>query len=95
MTVDWSDPALAVAMDDGVRFRTIEDEVVVYNPRTDDVSHLDAIGSIVWHHIADPVRIGELLDRLREHFEVDPEVLAADVAQLLAALNDKGLIQTR
>jgi hypothetical protein len=40
-----------------------------------------------------PVRVSDLIDQLRQHYEAPPGVIEHDVLQLLSQLSEEGLIQ--
>jgi len=80
-----------------LRFRSWDDEVVVYHEESGDTHRLNAIGARALEHLTQgPLRAGELAQRLRDEFgatgaaDVD---FAATVDQLLGQLHEVGLVE--
>jgi PqqD family protein of HPr-rel-A system len=76
-----------------IRQRALEDDVVLYNPRTDAVSSLDSIGSLVWELLDEPATAEELAAGLSERFGAEPDDVTADLLALFGALLASGLIE--
>lgn len=69
-----------------VLFRELDGETVLYHPPTDGVVTLDTIGSVVWRALELPGSIDELVPDLADAFGADPEVVRADVVELIDRL---------
>ena len=54
---------------------------------------LGEIGSDIWRRLMSPVRVSDLIDELRQHYEAPPGVIERDVVQLLSQLSEEGLIR--
>lgn len=54
---------------------------------------LDRIGAIVWEEIAEPIRVGDLIDRLEARFAVARDQCEADVLTFLGQLETRGLLR--
>jgi hypothetical protein len=54
---------------------------------------LNAVGSFLWERIDGQTDAGGLARAVAEAFEVAPEVAAVDTAELLATLQERGLIE--
>jgi len=93
MTSSWVNPHLSVAASPTVLSRAVDDCVVVYHPDTDEVSHLDPVGTIVWGLIEHPRPLGELTATLAESFAVDHATIVTDISVLLTHLTAAQLIK--
>jgi hypothetical protein len=56
---------------------------------------VNATGTRVWDLLQEPVRVGEVLDRLVDEFEVAPERCQQDVMAFLVHLLQAGLVEVR
>lgn len=66
--------------------RSVDGETVLYQPSSDEVVVLDAVGSAVWRQIDGPLSVDELNGALAVLFEQPRERIDSDVAPLLAEL---------
>lgn len=75
--------------------RSVGTEIVLYNPDTDEVHTLDAVGSLVWNMLAgpEPVSVDGLSAELAEQFAAPVDQVRRDLDQLLAGLKSAGLLQ--
>ena len=83
-TVQWSKDQIAA---------TIDREVVILSVERGSYYGLDEIGSEIWQHLANPVRVNALCDTLAANYDRDRATIERDVLALLKGLADEGLIQ--
>jgi hypothetical protein len=83
-------PSLAIAPD--VLFQEVGGEVVLLNLADESYFGLDTTGARIWQLLAEGRDIGELQQILMDEFEVEPDVLQADLSRLLAELTEAGLL---
>ena len=76
-----------------VRWRSLEGDHVIYQPATDEVMGLDAVGSLVWDLLEHEPTRPELTAALAERFDEPVERIVDDVAPLLDRLCDAGMIE--
>lgn len=76
-----------------VRQRPLEDVLILYNPRTDEVTHLDAVAAVAWHELQYPHSSTSLIERLAELYQMPPIDIEADVTALIASLAGAQLIE--
>lgn len=77
---------------DGVLTREVDGEMVLLNLKTEQYYGLDRVGAdIVTRLTSEP--IDDAVASLREIYEVDQELLDADIARLVAELQAAGLLQ--
>ncbi|MDA1184681.1 MAG: PqqD family peptide modification chaperone [Acidobacteria bacterium] len=62
----------------------VGDELVLLHVEKNAYYDTDAIGADIWHQLEQPVRVGDLCDRLVEKYEVDPETCQRDVLAFLS-----------
>jgi hypothetical protein len=79
---------------EGVVFRELDGEAVLLNLDSGMYFGLDRIGTRVWQLVDQHGRIDPIVEALLEEYDATPAALRKDVADLLAALVDKGLIVT-
>lgn len=53
---------------------------------------LNSVGSDVWNLIDGRRAVGEIVTRLQDEYEVDPQALSADIQRLLGEMQQEGLI---
>ncbi|HWH01560.1 MAG TPA: PqqD family protein [Pilimelia sp.] len=80
--------------DDQVVWQDVPDaELVLLNPNTGGYYGLNATGGRLWRALASrPRSPDELVDELVAAYRVDRDTARADVARLVAALRDAGLV---
>lgn len=59
---------------------------------TDAYYTLNRLGTVIWHEIGEPVRLAELLHRIRDQVPEAPPSLEEDVKGFLVELADRGVI---
>jgi hypothetical protein len=79
---------------DGVVFRELEGEAVLLNLDSGMYFGLDRVGTRIWQLLQEQRPAETVVNILLEEYDVAPDVLRADVATLLAALLEKGLVIT-
>lgn len=82
--VSWSDNAVAT---------DVNDEVVLMNMERNRCYGLGATGSDIWRTLGSPIRVSDVIARLREQYEAPDGTIERDVLGTLAELYSEGLIQ--
>ena len=77
---------------DDVVFRELDGEAVILNLDSGIYFGLDDVGTRFWQLIEQDGRIALALEALESEYDVETEVLRADVDRLVAALVEKGLM---
>jgi hypothetical protein len=54
---------------------------------------IDAVGSRIWELLSEPKTMSELVQSLREEYDVEPEQCRADVVDFLHYLCGEGLVK--
>jgi hypothetical protein len=54
---------------------------------------LDPVGSTIWEAVSTGIRMDDLVDRVAVEFGVDRDTAASDLAEFLARLSERGLIE--
>ena len=75
-----------------VMFRELEGEAVILDVDSETYFGLDEVGTPMWQLVTATESIQAAYDTLVEEYDVDPEVLRGDLAELLDSLADRGLI---
>lgn len=86
---DW----VTIAPD--VVFRDLDGEAVVLNLQTGMYFGLNEVGTRMWTLIAEDGRLQRVFDALREEYDVSPDVLEADLLELVRQLQAKGLVEAK
>jgi hypothetical protein len=68
-------------------------ETVLFDLNRSFYYGLNRVAARVWEHLSEPRSAGEVLDRLRAEFDVDPSEAWSDLRDLLAEMAEKGLIE--
>jgi hypothetical protein len=89
------DDAAAIRPVEDVLFRDVDGEAVILNLDTEIYFGLNDSGTSMWLALTESGSVGEAIQRLLREFEVDEADLRADVAELVAKLQAKGLVEVR
>lgn len=73
-------------------FSKIDEEIVMMSINNGEYYGLDNIGSRIWEIIEKPVSFKELIETLKDEYEVTENQCISDVIEFINALNNKGLI---
>lgn len=73
-------------------FQKLNDEVLVVDPRTREVHLLNVTATRIWDLLENPRTADELLVLLSQEFDGSPELMRAEVDELLVHLEAKGLV---
>src|SRR5437016_1635349 len=76
-----------------VLFRTVGDEAVLLNLKTELYLGLDPIGARMWNVFKESASLREAFDRLLTEFDVEASRLCADLEEFLGQLKAQGLIE--
>ncbi len=77
---------------DDVVFRELDGEAVILNLESGVYFGLDEVGTRFWQLIEQDGRVKLALEALESEYDVENEVLRADVDRLVDALVEKGLM---
>lgn len=75
-----------------IAFRDIAGEAVVLNLSTGIYFGLDAVGTRIWHLLAEHGSSEPVVNTLLAEYDVEEERLRRDIEALLQQLLDKGLV---
>ena len=75
-----------------VLIRFLDQESVLLNLNTERYFGLDSVGTRIWQLITSSPSIEDAYRKLLEEFEVNPQVLRSNLADLLDHLLENGLI---
>lgn len=89
---ELSDDVRLRASDD-VAARALDGEAVLLDLASGTYFGLDEVGARVWELVEAGTTVGALRSALLAEFEVEEHVLAADLAHLLADLEQRGLVR--
>lgn len=76
-----------------VLFRELDGELFLVNVDTGYYFALDPVGSRMWRALGRHGSLAGALAELRDEYEVEPERLRADLAELVARLREHGLLE--
>ncbi len=82
-----------VAVPPNVLVRFLDNESVFLNLETERYFGLDETGTRMWQLITAAPSIDAAFQQLRDEYDVEPEQLRANLAELLSRLIDNGLLQ--
>lgn len=75
-----------------VLWRRLDDEVILMQLRTDRIFSLNHTGARFWELIVAGMDLESIREALEDEFDVSPEVLAAEVEEILALLISEQLL---
>lgn len=70
----------------------LDNEVVIMSVEEGAYFNMNPVASDIWSRIAEPVAFSTLLSALAEQYDAGPDVIEADVRELLATLFKDNLI---
>jgi hypothetical protein len=71
----------------------LDDRVVLLSLRAGSYFNLNSVASEIWGMLAEPRRVAQIFDVLRETHDVDAETLSRDVTPFLQTLVDERLLR--
>lgn len=71
----------------------IDGEMVALDLDNGECFGIGKIGTLIWEMAADPIRVGEIVDRLVADFDVEVDECRLDVLSFLKEMNGAGLVQ--
>ena len=85
--------ASVVAYNDAILHDEVDREVVALSTVSGACYGLNAVGSRIWHLMANPVRVGDLCAALEQEFDVDRDTCEREVLDLLKRALAEGMIK--
>lgn len=96
------DPADVEALEVTVLERTsgrhdarIDDETVIFDSSSGQVSSINPTGTLLWELLAEPVSVAELGRALITRYGIDEQRAFADVCAYVDGLRSRGLVRLR
>jgi hypothetical protein len=89
MELDFSQKIIAP---DDVLVRVLDGEAVVLNLESESYFGLDEVGTRMWTLLTESDSIQDAYDILLAEYDVEPAQLKADMADLIAQLQENGLV---
>ena len=86
-------PKGMLTLNDAVVHALVDGEVLLLNVETGVYFGLDGVGADIWELAVQGLSEDDIVDRLLDEYDVDPEALRVDVDAFLQQLADKGLIR--
>ena len=71
----------------------IEEEIVIYDPRTHRVHHLNPMASIIWELFDVSVSPQEIVKEIVDALNTESQKVEKDVQETLKHLQEKGLLE--
>jgi hypothetical protein len=81
-----------VRMSEDVLFRELDGEAVLLNLADESYYGLDEVGTRMWLVLEASESVNAALSQLLSEYDVDPELLKADMLELIAKLKEHGLV---
>jgi hypothetical protein len=74
-------------------WKLVHGEAVLLNPANGEYFGLNDVGSVIWQHLDGKKSLAEVGTLILAEYDVTPAVLEADMRELLAELQQKGLVR--
>lgn len=71
----------------------IDDEVVMFDADAGKYYGLNSVAAKVWNMLEEPLKVGEICDKLTKEYDVEKEKCLDEVLGFLPELLEKGLIE--
>lgn len=79
---------------EGVLWRSTLERVVAMPPQESEPLALDGTAAAIWHLLARPRALDDLVANLAALYEHDPSALAADLHPFLEDLEERGMVRS-
>ncbi len=76
-------------------WRNVGGETVLLNSQNGKYFGLNAVGCSFWEKIDGSLSLGQIVELLQKEYEVERAVLEQDILQLVAGLQDNGLVSLK
>lgn len=73
--------------------RSVADEVLLFQPLTNELIAADPTATRIWHALETPISLAELISTVASDFAVTPDVIASDVGAFVSDLVRRGALQ--
>ena len=95
MTDLTRNPEFSPQVRDDLVFRQLDEEWVVYDPKSEKLHVLNASAAVVWLCCAGESTLAEIVDAVKEAFDtnLDKEALEEEVRQTVESFAQEGLLQ--
>jgi hypothetical protein len=84
-----------VSVPSNVLVRVLDQESVLLNLNTERYFGLDAVGTRMWQLVTSALSVESAYAQLMDEFDVNPQILRANLSDLLDHLNENGLIHVQ
>lgn len=88
-----STPSRVLRASESVTYATLDDEAVLLDVQQGLYFGLDDVGTHIWEQVAKGATEAEIVRGIVNEYEVAPEQAARDVADFVATLQARGLVQ--
>ena len=83
-----------VEIGDSVIYQDLQDEVVILNLASQQYYGLDDVGAAMWKPLLDRREVASATRQLATEFDVDSDVVRADLYALIRQLMESGLLKS-
>lgn len=81
-----------VSRSDDLAFRVIQGEAIILTAKDRVIHTLNEVGTRIWELIDTGIKVGDLIAKICEEYEVDERQAERDVLEFLGELKEKGII---
>jgi hypothetical protein len=82
-----------ITANDNVIWREVDEEAVILNIDTNNYYTLNKIGTEIWKNIKSNNKLGDIVKKVMNRYEVNEKRLLKDIEKLAAALQNEDLIK--
>jgi len=82
-----------VEINEDVFIQEVDDETILLDSKTQEYFSLNEIGRIFYHFLAEKKVLRDVLEALKEQFDVAEDQLQKDLFAFVKALEDKNLLK--
>lgn len=83
-----------IIFSDTVVTQEVDEEIIILDMNTENYFGLNKIGSVIWQVIKEKPVLNEVYETLLERYDVESEVLMADLENFVEKLLKSGLAKT-
>lgn len=74
-------------------WQTINGETIIVDPNNQNSFELNEVGSFIWKRLDGKTSLKNICLQLSQEYDVDPETIQGDLAELVQAMESSQLIQ--
>ena len=76
-------------------WQTVEDKIIAVTPQNKRIHILSGAGAVIWQSLQEPKSIAQLVDSIRDEFEVERQQAERDAQEFVQELLNKEIVSLK